>query len=184
MTYDRSVVQPPAVFPTRILKAYSVSSFQLFCIKLCLVSMLINPWRISLAGDRSNCGDFCCIRRDYCTQHGRFATWTLLVCHIFLDSCCCKFFLLKHTLNHNLFNAININLSHNFVLFLILCSVFQVLLPVMSCQNTPTNVWWVQKNTLVVWVPVLRLFTTLNKGSYILKGSWDRHNILWAVSLC
>lgn len=87
MTYDRPVVITPAVFPTRLVKAYSVSSLD----DISAWSMVISHWRMSSTGDRGYCWNFSSIWRNYCTQHGRLASRPLLVCHLFLDSCSCKF---------------------------------------------------------------------------------------------
>lgn len=94
-TYDRPAIIKPAVFPTRLLKAYSVSLLQLSSRSASVWSMHRNHWRTSPTGDRGDRGDLCRVRRDYRAQHGRFAAWPLLVRHIFLDSCGCKFSSLK-----------------------------------------------------------------------------------------
>lgn len=51
-----------------------------------------NNWQMFLPGNRSNCGNLCCIWRHHSTQHGRLAAWSLLVSHIFLDPRGCRFF--------------------------------------------------------------------------------------------
>lgn len=94
-TYDRPAIMKPAVFPTRLLKAYSVSLLQLSSRSASVWSMHRNHWRTSPTGDRGDRGDLRRVRRDYRAQHGRFAAWPLLVRHIFLDSCGCKFSSLK-----------------------------------------------------------------------------------------
>lgn len=88
-------------------------------------SILINYWRISLIGYRSNRGNFCCIWRNYCSQHGRFAPWSLLVCHIFLDSCGCKFFLLKLTFHHDTYCSSEA--IHPWPYHVTLCLIFDLL---------------------------------------------------------
>lgn len=173
MTYDRPVVITPAVFPTRLVKAYSVSSLD----DISAWWMVISHWRMSSTGDRGNCWNFSSIWRNYCTQHGRLASWPLLVCHLFLDSCSCKF----------LFKISAFILSSKwwtedfyitFAQYSILCSVFRVLLPVMLYRNTPTNAWWVRDNgsTIQLHYYFLTLNNMLNiapQRAYSLTAVWE-----------